>query len=139
MLGVVPVFTPPNCTDVISPCDHHVGNWLKRTMAGFYHIELGLNRHVWYASGLSASRRRMFLFDWLLLAWPLFIQQHKLLVASFVHTGWLIALDGSENNLIKLQGWNRPYDFTKNDDEIGDISDDYECSSTEEDSIEYRS
>ena len=60
--------------------------------------------------------------------------KHKLLVASFVHTGWLITLDESENHLIKLQGWNRPYDFTKNDDEIGDISDDYECSSTEEDS-----
>lgn len=32
-LGMVPVFTPPGCTDCVSPVDHHVGRQLQNYMA----------------------------------------------------------------------------------------------------------
>ena len=35
-LNIIPVYTPPDCTDVVAPIDHHLGAQLKRLMQGCY-------------------------------------------------------------------------------------------------------
>ena len=38
-LHMVPVYTPPNCTDVVSPCDHHVGRHLQVKLVEQYEVQ----------------------------------------------------------------------------------------------------
>ena len=37
-LRIVPVYTPANCTDVVSPCDHHVGRDLQVKLVEQYQV-----------------------------------------------------------------------------------------------------
>jgi len=50
-LGLHPLFTPPGCTDCVSPIDHHVGRHLQQYMAKKYQEEILVNPHVWLATG----------------------------------------------------------------------------------------
>lgn len=38
-LNIVPVYTPANCTDVVSPCDHHVGRDLQVALVEKYQVQ----------------------------------------------------------------------------------------------------
>lgn len=123
-LGAVPVYTPPGCTDTVSPVDHHVGRFIQNFMADCYQKELEKNPHIWLVDGddidgcaegiedpnsSSAMARRMLMAQWLSAAWEDLQTNHSQLLASaFLQTGFLIALDGSEDDLIKLQGWTGP-------------------------------
>ena len=60
---------------------------------------------------LTASRRRMLKATWVDKAWRHVSTCSHLMYSSFVHTGFLIALDGSEDKLIKLQGLEEEYSF----------------------------
>lgn len=114
--GMIPLFTPAGCTDCVSPVDHHVGVHIQRHMAAAYRKEVLNNPENWIQmdtdeevenpeSG-SAMARRMLMVTWLDAAWTDLIQNHKhLLSEAFVQTGFLLAKDGSEDDLIKLQGW----------------------------------
>ena len=127
-LGMVPLFTPPNCTDCVSPVDHHVGRFIEAHMARSYQDELESNPHIWIAGGAepdddggfdledsnsnSAMHRRMLMAKWLSDAWSDLITRHSLLQNAFVETGLLLALDGSEDRQISLQGWNQPESYS---------------------------
>ena len=100
--NIHPAYTPPDCTDLVSPCDHHVGKALKDIMAIFYHKELEENREQWCGNGLSRSERRMKMAVWAAAAWGVVAQNAAFLRSSFVSTGFLIAKDGSEDGLIKI-------------------------------------
>lgn len=123
-LGMVPVYTPPGCTDTVSPVDHHIGRRIQNFMAARYQEELETNPHIWLASdgedveiedtnSSSAMERRMLMAQWLSDAWSdLQTNGAKQLDAAFLQTGFLVALDGSQDHLIQLQGWKgRPYKF----------------------------
>ena len=45
--NIVPVYTPPDCTDCVAPVDHHVGARLKQIMGLFYHLEVEAHRDSW--------------------------------------------------------------------------------------------
>lgn len=45
--NVLPFYTPPDCTDVVAPCDHHVFVRLKKLIKKFYRLESEVNRNLW--------------------------------------------------------------------------------------------
>ena len=123
-LGMHPLFTPAGCTDCVSPIDHHVGRFIQNFMSRRYDDEIQRNPDAWMAVDeseeledphcRSAETRRMLLAQWLSDAWTdLQLNHGHLLRSAFVQTGFLVAMDGSEDRLIKLQGWVKaePYKF----------------------------
>ncbi len=75
--------------------------------------------HIWSADSVhqeiedaecsSAMRRRMLMAQWLSEARHDLITNHqKLIEKSFVHSGFLLVRDGSEDKLISIQGWPHP-------------------------------
>lgn len=115
-LGFLPVFTPAECTDCTSPVDHHVGRFIQNHMKASYAREVSVNPEIWIAAAeaqesedarsRSAESRRMLMARWLSDAWTELCTNHRHLIRqAFVHTGFLIAKDGSEDGLIDLQGW----------------------------------
>jgi hypothetical protein len=112
---IIPAVSPPGCTDVVSPCDHHVGARIKNIMSHFYHADVREHRAAWCMppglGGLSAWQRRAKMALWLAAAWVVIRDDAPFLRAAFVSTGFLIAQNGSENHLIKIP--TAPsYDFT---------------------------
>lgn len=108
-----PAYTPPCCTDIVSPSDHNVGAELKRIVTEFYRIDFEANLTAWTSANgrLEESEKRMKLATWVASAWAIVRENEVLLRAAFVQTGFLIALDGSENHLIQVPGVQN-YDFT---------------------------
>jgi hypothetical protein len=108
LMGIQPVFTPANCTDCTSPVDHHVGQALKLKIGARYQKALEADRDAWEKDaadgGLSASRKRMLVATWASEAWAELCKDNQgLLRQAFVTTGFLVAMDGSENGLIVLE------------------------------------
>ena len=106
--------TPPDCTDIASPCDQNVGVDLKRIIKQLYQIDFEKNHGLWTSDDgqLSASQKRMKFATWAFQAWLVVREQQHLIRSAFVKTGFLIAKDGSENHLIQVSGC-RGYDFTQ--------------------------
>ena len=87
-LGLMPLFTPANCTDCTSPVDHHVGNWIQRHMRASYIKEVEKNPHIWMASDAdvdiedsksnSAMQRRILMAKWLQDAWLDLIMNNRI-------------------------------------------------------------
>jgi hypothetical protein len=113
-MEIFPLYTPPECTDVISPCDHHIGRHLQEKIAERYEAAYDANQRAWDADGIETPEKRMMFATWASEAWiDLCTNNKDLITRAFVETGFLLARDGSENHLIKLQNWNSedPYDF----------------------------
>jgi hypothetical protein len=113
-LGIRYAITTPNCTDIISPVDRHVGAALKAKIFARYNEALKANKNMWSLpaaqGGLSDPRKRMLLATWSSEAWrEMCNENHHLIRQSFVETGFLLAKDGSENHLV------RPYKRPKLD------------------------
>jgi hypothetical protein len=111
--NVLPFYTPPKCTDCISPVDHHVGSNLKHKISTYYKQDLIKNRAIWCDanSPVAAWKRRVKMVTWTAAAWIELQDNSYLLRQAFVSTGWLLALDGSENSKITIPGL-PGYDFT---------------------------
>ena len=115
-LGMVPLFTAANCTDCISPVDHHIGRFIQSHMGRSYRVCLEANQAIWIAGSASdeiedptcsaAMSRRMLMAGWLSEAWADLCTNHANMIESaFVKTGFKLAKDGSEDDKIELQGW----------------------------------
>jgi len=104
----------PDCTDLVSPCDHHVGAELKRLMSEFYRhsIQSKATRAAWcdLDKGLTASERRILMAQWAAFAWTQLRLRADFLRTAFVSTGFLVKADRSEDHLIRIDGFNN-YDF----------------------------
>jgi hypothetical protein len=92
---------------VVSPVDHNIGARLKEIMSSYYHAALAANRDNWCnppsQGGLQAWERRVFLAVWLARAWQQMQADNPTMFrAAFVHTGFLLAADGSEKHLIDI-------------------------------------
>ena len=123
MLGMHPLFTAADCTDCISPVDHHIGRFIQQHMGASYKAEISAHPEIWIATSAeeeledancsSAMHRRILMAQWLSRAWTDLTTNHKDLIrAAFVATGFLVALDGSEDSLIQLQGWSSSTPYT---------------------------
>jgi hypothetical protein len=113
--SVFPLYTPADCTDCVSPCDHHIGQAIKKVVAQLYKAELALRGKRWWTEILNTSGRRMLMTKWVLIAWEALQQDRSSLLASFVNTGLLVPKDGSRDHLIALEGLepeiDGPYQF----------------------------
>ena len=102
------VYTPPECTDCVSPCDHHVGALFKHYISEYYTLDFEENHRAWcntaIATGLEACERRIRIAIWTAAAWARLSVNSEFLRKAFVSTGFLIAKDGSEDTLIKIKG-----------------------------------
>ena len=118
-LQMTAVFTAANCTDCISPVDHHVGRFIQNHMGRAYQQAIEDDPHIWRAesadqeledvNGSNAMHRRMLMAQWLDAAWIDLTTNHQSLIEkAFVHTGFLLARDGSEDHLMNIQGWQEP-------------------------------
>ena len=118
-LGIVPAYTPPGCTDCLSPVDHHVGQTVKRIIGREYETAFDANEDAWLLpkkeGGLGDMKKRLLVAEWVSKAWAeVTSQYHHLIRIAFVKTGFLVAMDGSENGLIELHKTEYPagsYDF----------------------------
>ena len=104
---IVCAFTPANCTDCCSPVDHHVGKLLKEIINGMYEADYAKNRLRWNTpskhGGLSISDKRILMMQWASAAWTKMHTDHQeCLRMAFVRTGFLVAMDGSEDHEIEL-------------------------------------
>jgi hypothetical protein len=115
-LGMVPVFTSAQCTDCISPVDHHIGRFIQQHMGRSYRASVEADQAIWIAGSntdeiedptcSAATSRRMLMARWLSEAWTdLTTDFSHMIESAFVKTGFKIAKDGSEDHLIEIQGW----------------------------------
>lgn len=120
-MGIVPAYTPANCTDCISPVDANIGVTIKNIIARKYEEEFDVNEDEWLLpkkeGGLGNKKKRMLVAKWASEAWAEFTDGTKYnhtVTSAFVKTGFLVAKDGSENHLIELHETEMPageYDF----------------------------
>jgi hypothetical protein len=116
MFEIFPVYTPADCTDVVSPIDDNVGAYIKRRMGEKFDAEHENMQEEWEYS-LTAPKRRMLMVKWASEVWDEICNDpdrcKSLLRRSLLRTGFLVAKDGSENGLILLDGWMQEgeYDF----------------------------
>ena len=108
MSGIVPAYTPPNCTDCVSPVDRNVGQTIKQKMAKRYTRDYDADSDAWHLpkkeGGLGNMKKRMLVAQWASEAWAEFTtENHTCILHSFIKTGFLIAKDGSENGKIELR------------------------------------
>lgn len=122
-LGMVPVFTAANCTDCISPVDHHIGRYIQSHMGNSYRTAVEQSPDIWIAQSddveiedtncTSAMARRMLMAQWLSDAWVELTTNHSNMInTAFVKTGFKLAKDGSEDHLIEIQGWSDPKTYS---------------------------
>ena len=100
--GVLPFYTPPDCTDCVSPCDHHVGKWLKTEIGKSYLAAVIEKRQTWAVSGIGAQEKRCLMIRWLGEAWNKLREDSAFIRSTFTSTGFLMALE-QPNLLIKLE------------------------------------
>ena len=101
-MGIVPAYTPANCTDCVSPVDKNVAETLKKLIRKKYSSEFALHRDEWNV-GLPESEKRQKVALWASEAWTEFCRDHQDCIKSaFVKTGFLLAKDGSENSKVCL-------------------------------------
>ena len=99
-VSVVPVFSPPNCTDCVSPVDCNVGANIKKYIKEQYDL---MDSECTNITHITDSQKRKLLVKWASEAWTHLIQNEPTtIVRSFVKTGVLVRKDGSQDNEIKL-------------------------------------
>ncbi len=113
-MDILPVYTPSQCTDVVSPVDRHMAQNIKQRIKGFFDDAYEADVDKW-DEGLSSGEKRMLVASWASRAWSEFCAEMASQIReSFVKTGYLVAKDGSEMELIQMQGWKSEwgiYDF----------------------------
>jgi hypothetical protein len=64
----------------------------------------------------SAMKRRMLMAQWLSDAWTDLCTNHPNLIDNaFVKTGFKLALDGSDDGKVEIQGWDSPTPYSFRD------------------------
>ena len=93
---VQPAFTPPDCTDCVSPCDYNIPAHLKGLIGQLFMAEF--HDGDWTDSRLTASKRRMKMARWVSQAWQeLQTKGPNYFQNIFEKTGFLFSLDGSDD------------------------------------------
>ena len=77
-----------DCTDCISPCDHHFGARLKEMMSWYYKAEFRNNKAAWIRGDLTAQDRRMLMAQWAYAAWAALRLDRQKIKAAFVNTSF---------------------------------------------------
>lgn len=96
---IYPYYLPPNTTHMLQPIDHHIGAEIKREIAALYEAHSSRLREVWMLSktnkSLSAQRVRVFMLQWVKIAWEKIVAKPGFILKSFTSTGVLIPMSGA--------------------------------------------
>jgi len=95
-------FTPAECTDAVSVVDR-IAHVFKSYVATEYELWAEKHFNEWEL-GIAARDRRILLSKWISRAWNHIQHKSDFIIQMFNQTGILLAKDGSEDSLIKIQG-----------------------------------
>ena len=106
--GIVLFYTPPDCTDVLAPCDHHVFVQLKNLIKISYQRMSEEFRRVWSEENdeLCAGNKRRMIAQWVSDAWSTMCDgstSQAFFKSAFTSTGYLMKLDDPCDE-IKIKG-----------------------------------
>jgi hypothetical protein len=97
--GVLPFYTPADCTDCVAPCDHHCGKWIKGEVGKKYVEEVERSRQRWAGSTVSEREKRFLMLKWLGEAWNRLMLDRKFILSAFTSTGFLMELEQPNKNI----------------------------------------
>jgi hypothetical protein len=87
---------------------------MKEAMSVLYDQELTSHLEDWEdGGGLTTAERRIYIVNWVAIAWDVLKTMPEFIRTSFVQAGWLLAKDGSVNHLVKLRKWKEQYTFPR--------------------------
>lgn len=136
------IYTPPDCTDLCAVTDAGLGKLVKMQMRKLFDAHQEANPDLWLtAKGLSAAQRRELFCKWLSETWTwVKAEKREQITKAFQSCGMLNSLDGREDNLIKIQGYDGPYSLNDAEEEEVDAeSDDEEGDPADADEIPFES
>eukprot|EP00479_Gromia_sphaerica_P013267 TRINITY_DN7328_c0_g1_i1.p2 TRINITY_DN7328_c0_g1~~TRINITY_DN7328_c0_g1_i1.p2 ORF type:complete len:120 (-),score=18.40 TRINITY_DN7328_c0_g1_i1:350-709(-) len=111
--GILLVYTPENCTDLVAVTDAGPGNEIKRRMVKMYRNDLESSPErldQWMNGKVTTSERRILMTKWLGQSWDDFTENHQdRITKAFKQCGMYNAIDGSENHLIKIPRYDKEY------------------------------
>ena len=104
-LNIIPVYTPPNCTDVVAPVDAGCGATLKMLANMLYEADYEQKHKIYEDEGIKAKEKRMQAAMRVMAAWNVMKEDYRyLILQSFIKTGWFpLAPDGSQDHLVKIK------------------------------------
>ena len=110
---VQPIYTPAECTDCVSPVDRHMAEAIKVMVKDMFDEAYEEDDDEW-DEGLTLKQKRMLVAGWTSRAWAKFSSEKGPQIReAFVKCGFLLAMDGSEDSLLDLQGWQKEWDPIK--------------------------
>ena len=114
---------PAGKTDQVQPIDRGLGRHIKIYMGQEEHewLEDDDNLQRYENNELTASDRRILIATWYCKAFDRVVESEATR-KYFVHAGGLLTADGSDDNLISLEGVPKGKTFTWDDDERLDAS-----------------
>ena len=129
-------FTEPNCTDLGAACDAGLIKDIKGLVKKRFELDFEERVDDWCDGKISASEFRMLVAKWLDESWKEYFEGdgQARVVDTFKKVGLMNAFDGTEDNLVKVQGCEN-YSF-ESDSEDESESSDSSASSGEEDYME---
>jgi len=110
-------FFAEDCTDLCALPDAGPGKQIKNIIQRKQKAHFRDNPDIWTRGGtdggLTASDRRILFAKWTAEAWEEFFagSGQEQVTNAFQRCGILLACDGSEDHLIKIQGYEGPYDL----------------------------
>jgi len=111
---------PKGKTDQVQPIDDGAGRLYKQYVGQEEDawLEDDENLRKWENDELTASDRRILLAQWYVAAHKRIVKLHSTLRKWFEHTCALLTADGTEDDLIKLEGMPKGHVFSWVDDEV---------------------
>lgn len=98
------VNVPPGCTSRIQPLDVSVNKPFKEAVKRQHEAHISENLALYTEGRLTASDRRVLLTKWVGVAWQEINQKKDVIVRSFRKCGISLAVDGTENSEVKIEG-----------------------------------
>ena len=99
------VFTPANCTDVVSVTDQLTALW-KKDLEFYYEQWVDENFDRWdnEPHKITAGERRILFSNWVEKAWDRMCARQQLINDMFVKCGYLMYKDGSNKDKMRVTG-----------------------------------
>ena len=106
------VFTPPNCTDLVAVTDAGLGRSFKLLMKRSFLEDFQSRHDIWRDGLVTAEDRRNLVVKWCDDACVNFAKHNrKQIVNAFRRCGMGGRCDGSDNNLVRIEGYDGDIEF----------------------------